>query len=189
MPTARAAGGAAVVEGRIHVVGGSLSDAANTPVHEAYDPATDTWQTLAPIPTARDHLAVVAMDGRTLALGGRVNGDPAFNLAVTEIYDPATDSWTEAAPMPTARSGVASAVLDDRVYVFGGETRRITFDTVEAYDPAADDWTSLAPMPTARHGFGAIAHEGRIHTITGAPTAGGDLSTIVEIFVPSAAEP
>ena len=88
--------------------------------------------------------------------------------------------------MPTARSGVAATVLDDKAFIFGGETREVTFAAAEAYDPATDSWTELAPLPTPRHGFGAVVHDGQILTLMGAPTAGGDRSNLVEVFVPSA---
>ena len=48
LPTARAAGGAAVIGDRIHLVGGSVSGRTNTPVHKVYDPTLDTWMTAAP---------------------------------------------------------------------------------------------------------------------------------------------
>jgi N-acetylneuraminic acid mutarotase len=174
-----------VIDGRIHVVAGSVSGAVNVDAHEIFDPASGTWQAGAPIPTPRDHLGVVAIDGRLLALGGRVDGDPAFNLDTVEIYDPSTDSWSTGAPMPTARSGVAVTVLDGKAYVMGGETRQVTFDAAEAYDPAADEWQALAPLPTARHGFGAVTHDGAIVTLMGSPSAGGDRSVIVERFEPA----
>jgi hypothetical protein len=36
----------------------------------AYDPAADTWQTLAPMPTPRYHLILEAAGGRLHAIGG-----------------------------------------------------------------------------------------------------------------------
>jgi hypothetical protein len=70
LPTPRAAGGAAVIGDRIHLVGGSGSGRTNTPVHEFYDPAANTWATAAPLPTPRDHLAVEAVAGCLMAVGG-----------------------------------------------------------------------------------------------------------------------
>src|SRR5690606_757027 len=120
-----------------------------------------------------------------IAMAGRVGGDPTYNLDVVEIYDPETDSWREGAPVPTPRSGVAAVALDGIAYVFGGETRQVTFAEAEAYDPATDTWTTLPPLPTPRHGFGAAVHDGRIYTLMGAPNAGADSSTLVEVFTPT----
>jgi N-acetylneuraminic acid mutarotase len=153
-------------------------------VHEVYDPTSDTWTSAAPLPTPRDHLAVAAVAGRLVAVGGRVDGSPARNLDVTQVYNPATDTWSAAPPLPTPRSGVASAVLGTELYVFGGESGSKVFAEVEAYDLAANRWRRLARMPTARHGFGAVSFEGRIFTITGSPRPGGGGSRIVEVFKP-----
>ncbi|RUT31062.1 kelch repeat-containing protein [Arsenicitalea aurantiaca] len=186
MPTARAAGGIGMLEGRIHLVGGSTSSAINIADHDAFDLATGRWESLAPIPTPRDHLAVGVIGDRLVATGGRVDGDPARNLDTTQIYDPKTDSWSEGAPMPTARSGMASAVLGTELFTFGGETRVVTFPETEAYDLPSDGWSRHAPLPTPRHGFGAVTHESRIVTLTGSPVAGGGRSDIVETFTPPA---
>src|SRR5262249_11461272 len=81
----------------------------NTPAHEVYDPAANRWTALAYVPTARDHLAAAAMDGRLYAVGGRIDGNYSRNLASNEAYDPATGRWEQRAPLPTARSGIAAA--------------------------------------------------------------------------------
>src|SRR5262249_25144446 len=47
----------------------------NTPAHEVYDPAANKWTALAYVPTARDHLAAAALDGRIYAVGGRIDGN------------------------------------------------------------------------------------------------------------------
>ncbi|WP_235935611.1 Kelch repeat-containing protein [Devosia aurantiaca] len=170
MPTPRAAGAAATIGGKIHVVSGSDVELVNSTAHEVYDPASDSWSIAAPIPTPRDHLAVGVIHGQLIAAGGRVNGDPAFNLAATEVFDPQSNSWSSGEDMPTARSGTASAVLDGAMFVIGGESRTEVFDAVEAYILANDTWQQHAPLPTARHGFGAAAYEDRIFTLLGSPS-------------------
>src|SRR5260370_23468651 len=122
----------------------------NTQAHEAYDPAANRWIALASMPTARDHLAAAAIDGRLYAVGGRVDGNYSRNLAANEAYDPAADRWEARAPLPTARSGIAAAVVDGRMFVFGGEGPGGTFPQAEAYDARSNGRSSPAPMPTAR---------------------------------------
>jgi N-acetylneuraminic acid mutarotase len=156
----------------------------NTPAHEVYDPAANSWTALAYVPTARDHLAVAAMDGRLYAVGGRVDGSYLRNLTSNEAYDPATGRWEQRAPLPTARSGIAAAVLEGRMFVFGGEAPAGTFNQVESYDAKSNGWSSHPRMPTARHGLGAVAVAGRIYVISGGPTPGDSVSAANEIFVP-----
>ena len=194
MPTPRGAAGFTVLNGRIHVVGGNVpspevvagmpdvivTEDRSVNVHEAYDPKADTWTTLAPMPTPRNHLAAAALDGRIHAVLGRADGD--FTFATHEIYDPETDVWEKGPPVPTGRSGVAAVAHDGYLYTFGGEdfaNDGRTFDEAERFDPAANEWQSLPPMPTARHGLGAASHDTGIYVISGGPQAGfsfGDMN-------------
>jgi hypothetical protein len=80
----RASVGVAVIDGKIHVIGGRGLDAVTVATHEVYDPANARWSEAAPLPRPRDHMAVIAVDGKIHAIGGRLAG-PAelgrpFNL-------------------------------------------------------------------------------------------------------------
>jgi N-acetylneuraminic acid mutarotase len=124
----------------------------------AYDPANDTWDTaLAPMPTAREHLAAVVVDERLYVVGGRWGG--VGNVSTLEVYDPATGAWQQLRDMPSARGGLTAGALDGRIYVGGGEDpwarfgTGCTHDTLEVYDTASGEWTRLPALPTARHGL------------------------------------
>ena len=91
-----------------------------------YDPATDAWSELAPLPTAREHRGAAVVNGRIYVPGGRFETFEN-NTGVHEAYDPTTDEWQTLASLPTARSGTATAALDGRVLVFGGEESAGTF--------------------------------------------------------------
>ena len=188
MPTPRGALAVAVLDGKLHALGGYTRD-GNTGAHEVYDPATDTWTTRASLPVPRDHHAAAALSGRLYAIGGRLNRQYSQNLSVTEEYDPATDRWTRKADLPTARSGITAAVVGDRIYVFGGEAVAGTFRENEAYHPASNKWESQAPMPTARHGLGSAVVDGRVYVLSGGPTPGGSFSDANEMFIPPSAMP
>ena len=181
MPTPRGALAVAVLDGKLHAVGGYTRN-GNTDAHEVYDPATDTWSARTPMPTARDHHAAAAVGGRLYAIGGRLNRQYSQNLSVTEEYDPATDRWTRKADLPTARSGITAAVVGEQMYVFGGEAVAGTFNENEAYHPASNSWTAQTPMPTARHGLGSAVVDGRIFVLSGGPTPGGSFSNANEMF-------
>ena len=57
MPTPRGALAAAVIDGKIHAVGGNSWRDRNRGAHEVYDPAANRWSALAALRTPRDHLA------------------------------------------------------------------------------------------------------------------------------------
>ena len=148
MPTARRGAAIGVVGGILYTVGGELSPAGShnmSNVVEAYDPASDTWSTRAPMPTARDALSVVVIDDTLYAIGGY---DGVAYLPTVEVYDPATDHWTTKTPMPTPRAIASALALDGKLYVAGGYTG-ITSRVVESYDPATGSWTTKSRCPAA----------------------------------------
>jgi N-acetylneuraminic acid mutarotase len=178
MPTVRGGPGAATgYDGRIYVIGGSQVSASGevfVRVVEAYDPRTDSWASVAPLPSPRSHLsAVLGMDGRIYAIGGR-NSTSLFLPDVT-VYDPGQDSWRPVAPLPTRRYNLAAAVaLDGRIYALGGVTVLGAFpqpqatDAVEVYDPSSDRWLVGCSMLTPREGLGAVrGADDRIYAVFG----------------------
>jgi len=68
---------------------------------QAYDPATDTWTTRAPMSTARYGSAAATINGLIYVVGGIQD---VYMLGTLEVYDPVTDTWTTKAPMPTPRA-------------------------------------------------------------------------------------
>ena len=140
MPTSRGGGVAAVVGGKIYVIGGAgpTPDASAPAIRprqpqrslstvEEYDPATNKWRARAPMPTPCNHMGGEAVNGKIYIIGGRLSG--AFiigfpgNINLVQAYDPAADSWVTKTPMPTARSGLNTANLNGIIYVAGGEVQ------------------------------------------------------------------
>jgi len=174
MPSKRGAGGAAVVDGKVYVVGGMAvhPGSKNTTVNigagdtprrsvatvEEYDIGSGKWHERTPMPTPRHHLEVMAVNRKIYAIGGRqglaVSG-VGYTDAVEE-YDPATDNWgVSRARMPVAREDMSWGVYDGRIYVIGGGFRSTftSFDSVremDAYEPAANQWFVLPLIPPGR---------------------------------------
>ena len=199
LPTPRGALAVAVVDGRIHAIGGNASQSGlpahehgtaredlSVATHEVYDPATNTWTRLPPMPTPRNHLGAATLAGRIHAVGGRVESE--LELTTHEIFDPATGAWSTGPALPTGRSGIAVVAHDGKAYVFGGETvtqsSSKTFNEAERYDPTGNRWERLPPMPTARHGLGAAAVGDGIYVISGGPQPGFAFGTANERLVP-----
>jgi hypothetical protein len=190
LPTRRGAGGAAVVSGKIYVIGGaSTLPGASDPAirfdgqprdyvlgtNEEYDPATNIWKSRAPMPTARNHFLTAEVGGKIYTIGGRLGSTfitRSSNTEVNEEYDVAQNLWRTKAAMPTARSGVAGGAYNGKVYVAGGEFQNdkimAAFRAFEAYDPATNTWDgSLPRMRIPRHGFAGAVIGDRLHVVAG----------------------
>lgn len=185
MPGRRAQFAAVALGGRIYIFGGVTPTGPGGAALEtwAYEPATDTWITeLAAIPTQRNHLVGVALDGRAWAIGGRWH----LNEVTVESYDPQTDSWRPEAPLPVATGGATAVVLDGRIHVTGGEDF-VAFSTVAAhqvYDPSSAQWALGPELPLARHGLGSAVIDGEWIVVGGGPAADYSASARVDVFVP-----
>jgi N-acetylneuraminic acid mutarotase len=154
-----------------------------------YDPATDAWRALAPMPTKRGIPAATAVGGKIYVIGGAAQspGDPSpgihpaqphRSLGTVEEYDPATNTWRERSPMPTPRNHVAIGAVRGKIYVIGGRLGAAfvmalpgTTDLVQEYDPSRDAWALKAPMPTARSAMGFAVLNDKIYA------AGGEVRT------------
>ena len=116
----------AYLDGKLYAIGGAVGScvggwASNVPMNEAYDIATDTWSTSAPMPTARSGIGAAVIDGKIYVVGGAGWVDERGGVFRTnEAYDPKSDSWVEETPMPTARHGFAKGVLDGKLYTVSG---------------------------------------------------------------------
>ncbi len=111
-----------------------------------------SWQTLAAMPNARNHLAGAALGGKLYAIGGQhLYNEVSGNDDEVDVYDPAADAWSEVESLPAARGHVSAAVLDGRIIVFGGTlTGNQRSADVTAYDSAKDVWLKLPSLPEAR---------------------------------------
>lgn len=139
MPTSRSAFGIAVFQDKIYCIGGYAMNANKkgdaTGVNEAYDPATDTWQTKTPMLEPSLNVRANVVDGKIYLIGGSTNG------TINQVYDPTTDLWTTKASVPTAVSSYASAVICNKIYIF-------TSNLTQIYNAENDSWSLGAPAPS-----------------------------------------
>jgi len=196
MLTARRELAAGVVNGILYAVGGHSGGSQDSIYHttlEAYDPATNTWTAKAPMPTARNLLAVGVVNGILYAAGG-TNGSAA--LATVEAYDPATNTWTTKASMPTLRGAFGAGAINGILHTVGpggADQPNTLYAANTSYDPATDTWTINSPMPTARQELAIGVVNDVLYALGGCPyafpdplmNAGAGL-TKVEAYTPPA---
>jgi hypothetical protein len=110
----------------------------------AYDPATDSWRRLAPIPDRGLRFGgSAAWDGHEMLLVG-AGGRARSALA----YDPGTNRWRRLARLPVGRSDARTVWTGRRLLVWGSlETASSASPVALAYDPGTDRWSRLARSP------------------------------------------
>lgn len=157
--------GMAALDGKIYVAGGySLESNWNADVTAAwvYSPETDSWSSIADMPSSRAGHEMVNVDGHLYVLGGL--GSDADSLAV---YDAAADAWETRADMPNPSDHLAATALDGKLYAIGGRWSQGNIPTLQIYDPETDTWEIKQEMPTARSGFTSGVINGKIHVVGG----------------------
>ena len=145
--------------GKIYVCGGFVPpENTNVPLGGAwqpidnvweYDPAADSWRSLAPLPGKRGAAVAVEAGGKIYVIGGAttVEGSkepwtlssgaaaspqsvspfftffgPARVLNTNDVYDPATNKWEHRKPMSVPRNHAFAAAVNGKIYVIGGRT-------------------------------------------------------------------
>jgi N-acetylneuraminic acid mutarotase len=189
MPQDRAAFTAQIIDGKIYTIGGAKTTLVDGRIDfqivedtEYFDIESGKWNSVAPIPTPREHLASAVVDEKIYVIGGR-SLNLQSHVGTNEVYDPDIDSWIMKSPMPTKRGGIAAASVEDMIFVFGGESESETFSEVEQYNAVTDEWHEIESIPTARHGLTASEVDRKILAIAGGRIPGLSVSDINEALI------
>lgn len=183
LPSGRQEVGVAEVAGRIYVVGGFDSNTQSVNTVERYDPTSDQWEAVLPIPATNpiNHVGAASVNGRLYVVGGLRQNFTGVNWVF--CYDPDSNSWSNKADMPTERGAMGVAVIEGLIYAAGGYPTARGRDFAK-YDPESDEWTVLPLMPTSRDHLAAASLEGKFHAISG--RSGFALRSANEMFDPIA---
>jgi N-acetylneuraminic acid mutarotase len=115
----------------------------------AYNPATDTWRRIAPLPAPRGGANAV-WDGREILVVGGAAGRTAARVGFA--YNPATNRWRRLPPMDSGRIGAAAVWTGSRLLLWGGTTSPGSSAVPRrglAYDPRTNSWSRLPQAPLA----------------------------------------
>jgi N-acetylneuraminic acid mutarotase len=164
MPTARQEFASASLNGKLYVLAGVLSNHLSTDIVDVYDPATDVWSTIHPLPGATNHNAAAVAAGKLYHI----------NASDTFVYNPANDSWVQVATTNTSHGATpAVGVINDKIYIAGGIGATTTAAT-EVYDPVANTWTMLAPMHVPRNHCAGGVVNGKLYVAGGRGSANAE---------------
>jgi N-acetylneuraminic acid mutarotase len=123
LPTQRNHFTGASINGKVHFVGGRLGLGLSpqvTPVHEVFDPQTQTWSTAASMLRSRSGMNGVMAKGCFHVWGGE---EQAGMFADHDIYDPRTNEWKRLRDMSIPVHGVyGSAYVNGLIWASGGGT-------------------------------------------------------------------
>ena len=174
LPEPLLGGGAALLGGRLHFVGGALfrdgmylRDSAQHYVLSLseghhHEEGHSGWQRLPGLSYARNHMALVEHGGRLFAFGGQLlNEEACMNQPTLEAYDPAQDRWETLAAMPAGRGHITPSSLSTPhgIVVAGGvvdkprsgkapcKTPGIEASAGLLYDFGKNRWSSLPGAP------------------------------------------
>ena len=162
--------GVTVLDGKIYVAGGDTGGSGDRATLLRYDPAANTWTTLAPMALgSRYGLGAAAISGKIYAVGGYSIGSSSY-LARLEVYDPVSNTWTTKASMPTAHFGALVGAIGGKLYVAGGQNASGAVTATHVYDPNLDAWTTNAPMPFTNGSGNGVVLNGKLYSIGGGPS-------------------
>ena len=151
-----------------------MEDCSGIPVEylsifEVYDPSTDKWTSLPPMPTPRTDLSLAVIDSKVYAVGG-CGGDGAVQnakscdpLSSVEVYSPSTQAWTSLDSLASPRHGFNLAVYGSQLIAAGGSSsvgidtasvaKNLT-KTVDVCDLSyGNSWSRITAMSEPREGL------------------------------------
>ena len=122
MPWPRAYAGCAVLDGKIYVIGGTDTRMETNRV-DRFDPAANTWDTVASLPWPAQALGAAVLGNHLYAVGGysMYNEGRYLKEVARFVPTPAPGLWQKVDSLHVPRAGLGLAVVGDRMYAVGGK--------------------------------------------------------------------
>jgi N-acetylneuraminic acid mutarotase len=130
---------------------------------ERYDPGSNTWTEVAPLPEPRAFLTAGALNSGAMIIaagGGSIGGNPS---ATPYVYDVPTGTWRNGPQMLSTAGPAGGAVIGNGFYLWS--STGLCFESGQVFVPEIvtpmttrpEGWAFLAVMPTRRGQFGIAA--------------------------------
>ena len=134
--------GLASCRGYVYAIGGKGEDSVYNSV-ERYDPRTNSWGFVAPLPQRVTLMGAATLQGLLYVAGGIAfsseHGGRRCDTA--QRYNPSTNSWTVVAPLKRRKSSVCLVSDTHYLYCIGGLADDGFLSDVDRYDLMLNVWT------------------------------------------------
>jgi probable HAF family extracellular repeat protein len=187
VPSARRGAAVASANGLLYSIGGNNSAGAALDMVHAYDPRTNSWRNLVPLPAARQNGNGAASIGTNIYVAG--GQDASGTLTGTLfIYNTSTNTWTTGASMPQVGGCGGSAAINGRLYVFSGCKRASAgvqdfAGLLQRYNPSTNRWAVLPSAPAVHFQPAVAALNGKLY-VAGGSNASGAIRRM-DVYVPA----
>ena len=184
----------ATYNNKLYSFGGGNSSTQGSTNAEVYDPATNSWLTLASAPIG------IGLGGSAFAIGnvifivtGEFYEQSGYRRTVEVLsYTPSTDTWATLQSFTRTNSnfdragGSSAAVLNGKIYLIGGV---LDPNKVDRYDPATNQWNQVASTSIGRYSTYLYVAGGKLFAIGGTYGSHDPLKNLwddrIEIYDPS----
>ena len=146
--------------GRVYALGGIGVRQENEIWSQAerYTPSTDTWTSIASLPTPLHGMSAIGDgNGHIFVFGGTSTLDDTGLQDSVLQYDVGSNTWSSVAPMPVPTRDSAVVMDEDGlIYVLGGMTASGPTDAVHVYDPTFNSWAAETALPEPVYSHAAV---------------------------------
>lgn len=176
---------AAVLGGKIYVIGGRDEDDEILDGVEVFDLRTQEWGEVDDLQEERYGHTAVVLDGRIYVLGGA--DEDGKILKTVEVYDPAEDEWqiSEEWTLDEPRTAFATVAVGRSAYSFGGISR-VPLPQVQRFNFQSGAEVFIPPgLLDARAYVAAVAVGDTSVFVIGGRNARNRVLDDVVVFMPS----
>ena len=176
-----------------HFGGFTFSQSLTVAVVNRYNPATNFWASMAPMPQAAIMATAVyyPTTNKIYVFGGS-DGSTGSAYNITRIYDIASNTWTTGANMPNVHTFAAGGYIPatGKIHIISGYNSGSSVNTAQPntwqYDPVANSWTDLTmsapfPHPAGGSAYGVINNK---LYIAGGRDAGNNIVNLAWVYDP-----
>jgi N-acetylneuraminic acid mutarotase len=132
-----------------------------------FDPRTETYTEMAPLPQPRNHVGAVVYRGDLYVLGGYGQRVDTHTTKHFYRYDPDEDRWSRMPDLPEPRSAMAVGVIGHTLIMAGGARDRVPTADAFAFDFDTRRWSRLPSMHSRREHVGDAVADGKLYVLGG----------------------